>query len=79
MAVFDTGIQIRNVQQSSLDECRSTSTFSAPQTICNTFIFPLELAATTIFDFRRQHTLETNCPILSAISFPETGSTHPNL
>jgi hypothetical protein len=50
-----------------------------PQTNCNTFIHPLELAATTMSDFALQQTLETNCILSSSDSFPETGSMEPNL
>lgn len=50
-----------------------------PQTNCNTFIHPLELAATTMSDFPLQQTLETNCILSSSDSFPEIGSMEPNL
>lgn len=48
-------------------------------TNCNSLMLPLEFAATTIFDFPLQHTLETNCPLSSTVSCPEIGSMEPNL
>ena len=47
--------------------------------ICNAFIHPLELAATTMSDFPLQQTLETNCPLSQSVSLPEIGSIEPNL
>ena len=49
------------------------------QTSFSSVMFPVEFAATSIFDFFLQQTLDTNCPLSSKHSFPEMGSTDPNL
>lgn len=53
--------------------------YSPLQTICSSFMFPPEFAATTIFDFLLQQTLETNCPLSSLVSCPVIGSVKPKL
>lgn len=48
-------------------------------TIFRSFKQPVEFAATTMFDFPLQQTLETNCPLSSLTSSPVMGSMEPNL
>lgn len=52
--------------------------FFLTQTICKIFKLPAELAATTIFVFCPQQTLETKLPSSLPILVPEMGSEDPN-